>query len=138
MKFAYKKYPFRDGGFAYSAVLNVNLALPARNSPRSKRFEALIDSGASRCIFHTSIGKALGLDIEKGDPENTLGVNGISRVYVHNVSLYAPSGIIAIRAGFSHELPLAGLLGMNGFFEQFRVLFDPTFEGFELDRVFLA
>jgi hypothetical protein len=58
-------------------------------------------------------------------------------VYVHNVSLYAPSGIIAIRAGFSHELPLAGLLGMNGFFEQFRVLFDPTF-GFELDRLFLA
>ena len=138
LKLPYKKYPLADGGYTYSAAVNVNIALPAKNAPRSKRFEAIVDSGASRCIFHASIGKALGFEIEKGIPEDTLGVNGPSRVYVHDVTLYAPGGMVVIRAGFSNELPIAGLLGMNGFFEHFRVIFDPTAQRCELERLFQA
>ena len=85
LKLPYKKYPLADGGYTYSAAVNVNIALPAKNAPRSKRFEAIVDSGASRCIFHASIGKALGFEIEKGIPEDTLGVNGPSRYGVIGV-----------------------------------------------------
>jgi hypothetical protein len=118
--------------------LNVNIALPAHNAPRTKRFEAVIDSGASRCIFHASIGISIGLEIEKGVVEETLGISGISRTYLHDISLYAPGGILNIRAGFSEDLPIAGLLGMNGFFDHFRVVFDPTGQRCELERLFLA
>jgi Aspartyl protease len=118
LKLPYKKYPttLTKCGYFYSASIPVNIALPAKNSPRSKRFDAIIDSGASTCLFHASIGEAIGLDIEKGDLTQTMGIAGGLQIYVHDISLYAPEGIIMTRAGFSRDLPLAGLLGMDGFF----------------------
>lgn len=137
LKLPYKKYP--DGqaraGFFYAATVPVNIALPAKNSPRSKRFEAIIDSGASQCIFHAGIGRAVGLEIEKGEMVFTNGINGQARLYLHDISLYAPGGIIFTRAGFSDELPIAGLLGIEGFFQNFKITFDPTALRVELERL---
>ena len=42
------------------------------------------------------------------------------------------------RAGFSDELPLAGLLSMFGFFEHYRVIFDPIAFRVELERLYHA
>jgi hypothetical protein len=138
LKIAYKKFPIHGGGVSYSAMLNFNIALPVENAPRTKRFEAVIDSGASRCIFHASIGRFIGLDIQSGTAEDTLGISGVSRTYLHDISLYAPGGIIRISAGFAEDLPIAGLLGMNGFFDHFKVIFDPTSQHCEIERIFLA
>lgn len=68
LKIPYRKYPAPNApsGFCYAASVPVNIGLPAKNAPRSKRFDAIIDSGASACLFHASIGRAIGLDIEKG------------------------------------------------------------------------
>lgn len=132
----YKKFPLLDGGESFSAVANVNLALPIKNAPRSKRFEAIIDSGPSRCMFHGSIGRAIGLEIEKGQPEDTTGINGPSVNYFHSVNLYAPGGVLAIRAGFSDDLPIAGLLGMNGFFDHFKIIFNHESLHCELELLF--
>jgi hypothetical protein len=136
----YRKFPDPSGagGIAYYAVIPVSIALPAQNSPRSKRFEGIIDSGATNCIFHADIGKAIGLDVAKGDPLRILGVAGPTSAYMHDVSLYAPGGIIAIRAGFSADLPIAGLLGMKGFFDHFKVTFDPTALACTLERIYKA
>ena len=138
LKLPYKKFPLHGGGFSYSATLNVNIALPAKNAPRTKRFEAVIDSGASRCLFHGSIGRFIGLDIEKGPVEDTLGIAGSSKTHLHEISLYLPGGIVNVTAGFSDDLPIAGLLGMNGFFDHFKVVFDPTAQRCEIERMFLA
>ena len=138
LKLPYKTYPMRGGGFSTTAMLSVSLALPAKNSPRTKRFEAIIDSGASRCMFHASIGRYIGLDIEKGEVEDTAGITGDARTYLHDVTLYLPGGPLIIRAAFSEELPTAGLLGMNGFFEHFKVTFDPTAQRCALERVYQA
>jgi hypothetical protein len=137
-RIAYKKFPLRGGGVSYSAMLNVNIALPVENAPRTKRFEAVIDSGASRCIFHASIGRFIGLNIQSGTVEETLGISGVSRTYLHDIALYAPGGIIRIVAGFSDDLPIAGLLGMNGFFDHFKVTFDPTSRRCEIERIVLT
>lgn len=102
----YKKFPDGQGGSFHSAVLPVNIALPAKNSPRSRRFEAYIDSGASTCLFHAAIGRASGFEIEKGEVQETIGINGPSNVYMHDVALYAPGGVIMVRAGFSDDLPI--------------------------------
>jgi hypothetical protein len=138
LKLPYKKSPLYDGGVTYTALLNVNISLPAMGAPRTKRFEALIDSGASRCIFHAGIGRFIGLNIENGSLEETLGVNGVCRTYLHDVALYVPGGIVNIRAGFSDDLPIAGLLGMNGFFDHFNVYFNPTAHQCELEQIFLT
>ncbi len=122
----------------FCAVLLVQIGNPAKHSPPSKRFEALIDSGASRCIFHASIGKAVGFDVEKGEKEETIGISGqASTIYLHRVSLHVAAQIITIRAGFSYEIPLAGALGRMGFFDNFKVILDPSTNPpcFELERI---
>jgi len=136
LKLPYKALPTQHVGVGYSAILNVQIALPAKNSPRTKRFEAMIDSGATRCFFHSSIGQQIGLDIKRGRLEEIMGINGTgNRSYLHDIALYVPGGPVQITAAFSDELPLAGLLGMEGFFEYFRVTFDPTAKQCELKRL---
>jgi hypothetical protein len=138
LNYPYKSYPNAKGGQDWSAVLNVQIANHVKHSPPTKRFEALIDSGASRCIFHSALGRAIGLDLTKGEIEETVGVDGIATVtYLHNISLYVDTQIIKIRAGFTDKLPLSGLLGRSGFFEHFKITFDPSCEppGFELERI---
>jgi predicted aspartyl protease len=118
--------------------LSVRISNPAKHSPPSRRFEALIDTGASYCIFHSDIGRAVGIEIERGEHEQTVGVSGaLTAIYIHTVSLYIATEIIKIRAAFSHDLPLAGLLGRRGFLEHFKFIFDPSSNPpeFELQRI---
>jgi hypothetical protein len=132
----YKVQPDQYGSFLYSVTLGVALALPRPNAPSSKRFEAIVDSGASRCLFHASIAVHLGLDLRAGILENCNGISGRQETWLHDVCLYVPGGSVTIKAGFAETLPVAGLLGMNGFFEHFSVGFDPLKLECELQRVF--
>ena len=140
LKISYSKYPcpYAPDGFFYAAVLPVNIARQEKNAPRSKRFEGMIDSGASQCMFHANIGRAIGLEVEKGECVKTSGVAGPSEMFLHDISVYLPGGIVTTRAGFSHTLPVAGLLGMTGFFEHFKITFDPAALQIELERLFKA
>jgi hypothetical protein len=138
LKIEYKAFPNDVSGSIYSAMLNVQVALPAPQSPRTKRFEAIIDSGASRCLFHADIGSFLGIDIKKCPVEVTQGIGGDCDTYLHDLTLYIPGGPVTIKAGFKENLPAAGLLGMEGFFDHFIVVFDPTAKACELTRLFQA
>ena len=137
-RYPFKNYPNQKGESDFAAVLPVQIGNPARHSPPSKRFEALIDSGATRCIFHASIGEGIGFDVESGEEQQTVGISGNpSTIWLHPVSLYLPGNIITIKAGFSYELPLAGLLGRLGFFDNYKITFDCSTDppGFELERI---
>jgi hypothetical protein len=140
LKLPYRKYPAPNapGGFCYAASVPINIALPAKNSPRSKRFDAIIDSGASACLFHAAIGRAIGLEIEKGKKDQALGITGAQDIFLHEITLYIPGGPIQTLAGFSDSLSIAGLVGMSGFFEHFKIVFDPTALRVELERIFHA
>jgi hypothetical protein len=139
LRFSYKTYPDDKGGFDWWALLPVQISNHVKHSPPSKRFEALVDTGASRCIFHGSLGWGISLDIEKGAKDQTVGVSGKpTTIFLHDVSLYIPGGhVLRISAGFTNELPMAGILGRNGFLEHFKVLFDPSGEspGFDIQRI---
>ena len=70
-----------------------------------------------------------------------MGISGAAtRIYLHNVSLFVLGNMFKIRAGFTDKLPLAGLLGRVGFFEHFKITFDPSSipPGFDLERVYRA
>jgi hypothetical protein len=140
VRFAYKNYPTSKGIDDWWAALPVQLSNPAKHSPPCRKFEAIIDSGAAMCIFHSSIGQSIGLNIQKGEEDETTGISGNpTKIYLHNVSLHIPGGhVIKIRAGFTDELPVAGLLGRTGFFEHFKITFDPssTPPGFDLERIY--
>jgi hypothetical protein len=138
LRIPYRKYPAPAalGGFFYAASLPINIALPGKDSLRSKRFDALIDSGASGCLFQAAIGRAIGIEIEKGVPAHTLGVSGPTKIYQHEVTIYIPGGPVVAQVGFSDDLPIAGLLGMLGFFEHFKILFNPADLCVELERIY--
>jgi hypothetical protein len=134
----YRVYPDRFGSHVYSVRLNVSVALAAPGAPRTKRFEAIVDSGATRCLFHCDIGRFLGLDIRSGEKEITQGIGGLSDTYLHDIALYIPGGPVTIKAAFKEDLPIAALLGMNGFFEHFVITFNQSALMCEIERIFRA
>ena len=122
----------------YSVRLNVSVALPSPGAPRTKRFEAIIDSGATRCMFHCDIGRFLALDIRSGEKEVTQGIGGLTDTYLHDIALYIPGGPVTIKAAFKEDLPIPALLGMNGFFEHFVITFNQSALMCEIERVYRA
>jgi hypothetical protein len=138
VRFPLKASPVQDGAHVYSARLEVSIALPLKNAPRTKRFEAVVDSGATRCVFNAEIGRFIGLDIEAGKLEQTQGISAVANVYIHEIALYVPGGPIKILAAFMENLPVPGLLGMNGFFENFIVKFDLSDFSFDIERIHRA
>jgi Aspartyl protease len=139
VKIAYKAFPDSFGppdSHLYSAMLSVQVALAVPNAPRTKRFEAIIDSGATRTLLHSDFASHLGLDVKSGEVEITQGIGGSEATYLHEIALYLPGGPVTTKVGFKDKLPVAGLLGMSGFFEFFKVSFDPDTLICELDRIY--
>lgn len=80
----------------------------------------------------------MGLDVENGEEEETVGISGKpSPIWLHRVSLYVAANIVSVKAGFSYEIPLAGVLGRLGFFDNYKITFDcsTTPPGFDLERI---
>jgi hypothetical protein len=140
LRIPYKPFTYRnrgvpDQGIIWRPVLNVKIIY---NHAQSKRFEAIVDSGSDYCLFHASIGAALGIKVTTG-AEGDLGgvITGVrTKVYYHNVKLVVGADMVEIKAGFSWDLT-DNLLGQIGFFEHFSVAFDPSSHPpfFELHRV---
>ena len=142
MKIPYKVYPASSdpgyNGMSQTWMPMVPIALLVGHT-RSKRFDALIDSGAFTTYFHSGVGRSIGLNVETGEVGQLHGVvaGAIARVYYHKVRLCLAEHIITINAGFYDNLSCAGILGRHGFFEHFSVLFDPsnTPPGMEITRI---
>ncbi len=123
---SYNVFPDMRGSYLYAAMLNIGIASANASHSRIRPLEALIDSGAARSMFHADYAAILGLKLESGRPEIIAGVTGSDTAWLHEVVLHLPGGPVKIVAGFMRNMPLAGLLGMNGFFEHFSVAFDST------------
>lgn len=89
-------------------------------------------------MFDWSIAEFLGIAKADCVTQSTTGIGGTEQTFLHDVQLYIPGGAVTINAAFKEDLPLPGLLGMNGFFEHFRVTFDPQAKACELVRIFRA
>ncbi len=117
MRIAYKAFPvlphpaFPAENFIWRPVLNVALSY---EHAQTQRFEALVDSGADRCLFHASIGAALGMEVRAGIEMPFGGVIGgaTGKIYYHKVGLLAAGEWIEMTAGFS----LSGIAWPKRFF----------------------
>ena len=96
---------------------------------------ALIDSGADVTLFHSSLGKALGIDIQTGREGRVFGISGEQMpIYYHKLKLQ-PDGAAQpteIDVGFVDSPGVGALLGQAGFFEHFRICFDRSKEEIEI------
>jgi hypothetical protein len=140
LKYRYKQLPLPDGNFDWVAILLVQVS---KGSKTTTPFEALIDSGATNCLFHSDVAKAVGIEDFKTGAQSATGgvVAGSSmRLYAHEIRLHIGSDNFKITGYFSDQLPIPCLLGRNGFFDKYIVTFDPTESnpGFELTRIHRA
>jgi hypothetical protein len=138
MRVPFRPYPGRPHLHLYPLI---RVSIGRKHAQRTRPFEAMVDSGAAECMFHASIAVAIGIKLESGRKEQRTGISGArGDVWVHPVQLYIGLDLFSIEAAFSPALPLAGLLGRSGFFEHYRVTFDPAPDPpeLEIERVYRA
>lgn len=137
MKYKYLRLPANSQltatGKPWTFVPLVDVELKAGNKSPF-RCKALIDSGAGTCLFHGSVGEALGIEVESGKKAPMKGVTSQSGwVYYHKIVIGLDGHNIESIVGFSYDLDLYfGLLGQVGFFDSFRVCFDLPKQDFEV------
>jgi predicted aspartyl protease len=121
--FNYKREgdPNDPKGFTLQPMIRVSLFCNGKH----ESLRCVIDTGATDCMFHSSIAKSLGIDLTSGKPKTFYAVNGQPfNAYLHNVELKVHRLDIRIRiqAAFT-EASKESLLGQNGFFDYFEVTF---------------
>jgi hypothetical protein len=108
------------------------------NGDKHKDVISLVDSGADVCLFHSDVGKMLGMKIEAAPELAFRGVSGVREVaYLHRVDLVVRGlNSITLDVGFTNSLAVGtGLLGQRGFFEQFQINFQLRQKHFEIRPV---
>jgi hypothetical protein len=96
------------------------------NRTKHKQVVCLVDSGADECLFHASIGRRLGIDIESGRYKRFDGIAGSLEAYIHVIEIQIQDlpERVQIAAGFTESDGVDAILGQAGFFENFRICFD--------------
>jgi len=125
MKFPYLKTPRADPRKKWISRPIIPIILFGTKG--SVSIDALIDSGADRCLFNAEIGREIGLDIKTGEKEIFSGIEGGQIIaYLHKIQLKI-IGIekrIEITAGFTDAPGVFAILGQEGFFDAFRIKFE--------------
>ena len=130
IEFPYLPYGTSEKAFPDCRVIKrpvIPIRLNDKNGTLMK-YLALLDSGADHCIFHASIGEAMGLHVKKGKIYEYEGIEGeLLLSYVHKIKLYIGSLQVKLYCGFSEDFDkqgiLYGLLGQQGFFDKFDITF---------------
>lgn len=141
MNFKYRKFPvdpdncpFLNKKSALRPVIQIDFDAPRG----SFGYLVLIDSGADYCIFHATIGEQLSLDIKSGKPLTFFGTSGEpQKAYFHKIKFKVGGHEHCCEVGFSYDMEkLAyGLLGQDGFFDQWNIKFEYTKENVDLKEI---
>src|SRR6266545_4034748 len=94
--------------------------------PKHQQIVCLVDSGADECLFHSSIGKSLGIDLEKGRRVTFAGISGTLDAYMHTIELQVQDfpDRVRVEAGFTDSDAVYAILGQAGFFENHEICFE--------------
>jgi hypothetical protein len=103
---------------------------------------AVVDSGSPYCLFSTDIADFLQIDLTNV-PQGSMGgvIGGPQDVtYFHKIKLQVENNwTFEVMGAFMKKLAVPAILGRNGFFDRFQVLFDHSkqpseFEIIKIDR----
>jgi hypothetical protein len=139
MKFKYRKTPDdTDPSKRWIArpILQVRLYYGLKHQD----IRCLVDSGADDCLFHTSVGERLGIDVQAGRLKRFAGIAAGQFVdaYMHTIQtqIQGLSEKIDLEAGFTDSEWVYGILGQSGFFQNYRVTFERFRGRFEVTSRF--
>ena len=109
------------------ALLKPLITVVLRYQGQKQKVFALVDSGADACLFPKGVAEVLGIDVTKGNAANFTGIGGTrTPFYFHEVEILLGDYQIKTKVGFStsQQIGTSGILGQQGFFENFIVTFD--------------
>ncbi|MFA4890035.1 MAG: retropepsin-like aspartic protease [Candidatus Paceibacterota bacterium] len=114
----------------------VNVEIFGKNG--SKKFNALIDSGADYCIFNIQIATLMGFDLSNSPIKPTIGIGGnesMPTYFLDDVEIKIENidRKVKIPVCFIDSDSVGLLLGQNGFFDSFNVKFMKKHDTFEVD-----
>ena len=147
MKFPYVKFGAKTPEGGEYASFRPVIPIQVRYRGKATRYMALLDSGADVSMFHAEMTEVLGIDLKSGTEMVFYGVgHGKSTGYLHEVGINAGGWWVSCRVAFCPGMirpdPLDpsrtqglfyGILGQEGFFEQFNVKFDRSAKQIELN-----
>ena len=136
MKFSYIKIPSADPRKKWFSrpIISVMLIGPKG----SVIVDALIDSGADKCLFHSDLAKEIGLDLQDGKQEMFSGITGKQiAAFEHKVYLQVLEidKKIELFAGFVDVPGVFAILGQEGFFDNFRIKFEKDHNSIEIKPI---
>lgn len=109
--------------------------VPLAVNHKKKRVEvfALIDSGATTSIFRPEVAEELRLKLEEGKEIYLTGVGGRIKGYLHRLKVEVAGKQFTYPIIFSYEYTVSlNLLGREGFFKKFIIIFDEKEKQVEL------
>lgn len=133
MKVRYRKLQNINEPSGYSLLPLLQVCV--RYAAKGRVTLALVDSGASDCIFPESMGTVLGIDVPSGRPKTYYGLAQQEAAgFVHSIQLQVTgfSQWITMEAGFVRA-DIVPLLGQTGFFENYQIIFERFSRQFEVN-----
>ena len=103
---------------------------------QTPRFPAVVDSGSPYWLFRADVADYLGIDLTRGVKDFVGGVTTAPSepIFFHKVNIVIESDwVIQVMAGFVKKPSVAGILGRNGFFDNFYVKFDYSVKPSEME-----
>jgi Aspartyl protease len=134
MQFDYQKRPVLTDPVA-PWVIKPYLRITLSHNSSSVELDALIDSGADVSIFHASLAKALGLDVEAGLQQHFRGISGEPiPSYFHTLQLQVMGlSPIQVAVAFTDSPGVVALLGQADFFQAHQIKFERYKERIEIN-----
>ena len=128
MKFPYQEFPKNPTPAFPKDTTELIPIVPVvlRHGDKEFEIDALVDSGASSCLFAGMLGTGLGLDVNQGPSKDIYELGrGSVKAYYHRVTLQIGNIVWQEYVGFCFDnFRVDGILGQKGFFSNFRVVLD--------------
>jgi hypothetical protein len=136
IKFPYYREVIVNGEGIGKSQLRAKIKIRIFNKKRYVDVLALIDSGADYCLFSGEIAEIIGIEnIRDGHKLDFFGLEGRSiSFYSNDIEIQVGNYKFPCEGYFSYKYKGPPLLGENGFFSVFKVIFDFQEEEIELVR----
>ena len=134
MKFPYEAVPSMMSGYlSLQPRAPIIITNPANN--KSTGIKALVDSGAGMTVFHPRIATYLGIDLNTlaARPFSSANHDAVGYDYALQVRLKGdPRHEYLVPCAFLSELRTDAVLGRDGFFDHYRIVFEQYNDQFEI------
>jgi hypothetical protein len=133
MKFEYEPIPIRGGGVNYQPRVDIVFTNPCNG--KQVAIKSLVDSGAGMTVINGQFAELLDVDLEAGRPRRFYGITSSALGYDHKLRIRVKQDKrheFLITCAFLPGLQTDALLGQNGFFENYKVIFERYKNSFQV------